>query len=187
MQPHADTHVFVHLVTRPSPMDFRLFLLRHGPLLRVLFRCTVRLLLPSKLVKHGWLTITVALGISSGSSATGSPRRTRHSRRGQLECRRRRTRDAVRRPRPYSPPNVMRCTTPASKRIAMPAMAPASARTRVAHGPSTRTAPSHIRNDSPTAGSTLRIGAGRAPRRHRTTTAQFAARSPTRALESRDH
>lgn len=28
MQPHADTHVFVYLVTRPSPMDFRLFLLR---------------------------------------------------------------------------------------------------------------------------------------------------------------
>ena len=31
MQPHADTHVFVYLVTRPSPMDFRLFLLRHVP------------------------------------------------------------------------------------------------------------------------------------------------------------
>ena len=46
MQPHADTHVFVYLVTRPSPMDFRLFLLRHVPLLRVLFRWTVRLLLP---------------------------------------------------------------------------------------------------------------------------------------------
>ena len=51
MQPHADTHVFVYLVTRPSPMDFRLFLLRHVPLLRVLFRWTVRLLLPRKLVK----------------------------------------------------------------------------------------------------------------------------------------
>jgi hypothetical protein len=34
MQPHADTHVFVYLVTRPSPMDFRMFLLRHVPLLR---------------------------------------------------------------------------------------------------------------------------------------------------------
>jgi hypothetical protein len=32
-------------------MDFRLFLLRHVPLLRVLFRWTVRLLLPRKLVK----------------------------------------------------------------------------------------------------------------------------------------
>ena len=39
------------LVTRPSPMDFRLFLLRHVPRLRVLFRWTVRLLLPRKLVK----------------------------------------------------------------------------------------------------------------------------------------
>src|SRR5688572_5213132 len=51
MQPHADSHVFVYLVTRPSPMDFRLFLLRHVPLLRVLFRWTVRLLLPRKVVK----------------------------------------------------------------------------------------------------------------------------------------
>jgi hypothetical protein len=32
-------------------MDFRLFPLRHMPLLRVLFRWTVRLLLPRKLVK----------------------------------------------------------------------------------------------------------------------------------------
>ena len=51
MQPHADSHVFVYLVTRPSPMDFRLFLLRHVPLLRVLFRWTIQLLLPRKLVK----------------------------------------------------------------------------------------------------------------------------------------
>jgi hypothetical protein len=36
MQPHDDTHVFVYLVMRPSPMDFRLFLLRHVPVLRVL-------------------------------------------------------------------------------------------------------------------------------------------------------
>ena len=32
-------------------MDFRLFLLRHVPLLRVLFRWTVRLLLPRQLSK----------------------------------------------------------------------------------------------------------------------------------------
>ncbi len=51
MQPHADHHVFVYLVTRPSPMDFRLFLLRHVALLRVLVRWTIRLLLPRKLVK----------------------------------------------------------------------------------------------------------------------------------------
>jgi len=50
-QPHADTHVFLYLVTRPSPMDFRLFLLRHVPLLRVLFRWTIRLLLPRQLSK----------------------------------------------------------------------------------------------------------------------------------------
>ena len=31
MQPDADPHVFVYLVTHPSPMDFRLFLLRHRP------------------------------------------------------------------------------------------------------------------------------------------------------------
>ena len=35
MQPYAHPHVFVYLVTRPSPMDFRLFLLRHTALLRV--------------------------------------------------------------------------------------------------------------------------------------------------------
>jgi len=50
-KPHADTHVFLYLVTRPSPMDFRLFLLRHVPLLRVLFQWTVRLLLPRQLSK----------------------------------------------------------------------------------------------------------------------------------------
>jgi hypothetical protein len=51
MQPHADNHVFVYLVTHPSPMDFRLFLLRHVPLLRELVRWTVRLLLPRQLSK----------------------------------------------------------------------------------------------------------------------------------------
>jgi hypothetical protein len=34
--PELDSHVFVYLVTNPSPMDFRLFLLRHVALLRVL-------------------------------------------------------------------------------------------------------------------------------------------------------
>jgi len=47
----ADAHVFLYLVTRPSPMDFRLFLLRHVPLLRVLFRWTIRLLFPRQLSK----------------------------------------------------------------------------------------------------------------------------------------
>ncbi len=49
--PGLDSHVFVYLVTHPSPMDFRLFLLRHIALFRVLFRWTVRLLLPRQLAK----------------------------------------------------------------------------------------------------------------------------------------
>ena len=51
MQPYGEPHVFVYLVTHPSPMDFRLFLLRHTALLRVLFRWTIRLLLPRQLAK----------------------------------------------------------------------------------------------------------------------------------------
>ena len=49
--PSIEPHVFVYLVTRPSPMDFRLFLLRHTALLRVMFRWTIRLLFPRKLGK----------------------------------------------------------------------------------------------------------------------------------------
>jgi hypothetical protein len=49
--PELDHHVFVYLVTSPSPMDFRLFLLRHVPLLRVLFRWAIRLLFPRSLWK----------------------------------------------------------------------------------------------------------------------------------------
>ena len=51
MQPYGDPHVLVYLVTHPSPMDFRLFLLRHMALLRVLVRWTVRLLFPRQLSK----------------------------------------------------------------------------------------------------------------------------------------
>ena len=51
IQPYAEPHVLIYLVTRPSPMDFRLFLLRHTALLRVLFRWTVRLLFPRQLSK----------------------------------------------------------------------------------------------------------------------------------------
>jgi hypothetical protein len=47
--PTLASHVFVYLVTDPKPMDFRLFLLRHIPLLRVLFRWTIRLLFPRPL------------------------------------------------------------------------------------------------------------------------------------------
>ncbi len=49
--PGLDAYVFVYLVTQPSPMDFRLFLLRHIALFRVLFRWTVRLLIPRQLSK----------------------------------------------------------------------------------------------------------------------------------------
>jgi hypothetical protein len=42
----ADPHVLVYLVTRPSPMDFRLFLLRHTALLQALHRWTIRLVFP---------------------------------------------------------------------------------------------------------------------------------------------
>lgn len=53
----GDQPVFVYLVTRPSPWDFRLFLLRHAALLRVLSRWTIRLLFPKPLVKarHAYL------------------------------------------------------------------------------------------------------------------------------------
>lgn len=47
--PELDSHAFVYLVTHRSPMDFRLFLLRHVALLRVLFRWTIRLLFPRSL------------------------------------------------------------------------------------------------------------------------------------------
>jgi hypothetical protein len=51
MQPYGEPHVFVYLVTNPSPMDFRLFLLRHTALLRVMCQWTVRLLFPRQLSK----------------------------------------------------------------------------------------------------------------------------------------
>jgi hypothetical protein len=51
MQPYGDPHIFVYLVTHPSPMDFRLFLLRHTALLRVMVRWTIRLLIPRQLRK----------------------------------------------------------------------------------------------------------------------------------------
>lgn len=47
----SDHHVFVYLVTSPVPWDFRLFLLRHIPLLRHLSRWTIRLLFPKPLIK----------------------------------------------------------------------------------------------------------------------------------------
>jgi hypothetical protein len=47
----TDHHVFVYLVTTPVPWDFRLFLLRHVPLLSKLTRWTIRLLFPKPLVR----------------------------------------------------------------------------------------------------------------------------------------
>jgi hypothetical protein len=46
-----DRPVFLYLVSRPSPWDFRLFLLRHIPLLQVLSHWTIRLLFPRPLAK----------------------------------------------------------------------------------------------------------------------------------------
>jgi len=51
VQPYAvDPHVFVYLATRPSPMDFRLFLLRHTALLQALHGWTIRLVFPRQFV-----------------------------------------------------------------------------------------------------------------------------------------
>ena len=44
-------HVFLYLVTRPIPVDFRMFLLRHAELLRRLHTWTVRLLVPRRFAK----------------------------------------------------------------------------------------------------------------------------------------
>jgi hypothetical protein len=46
IQPDSHEHVFAYLVTRPDPMDFRVFLVRHGELLRHLVRWTIRVLVP---------------------------------------------------------------------------------------------------------------------------------------------
>jgi hypothetical protein len=44
-------HIFLYLITRIAPVDFRPFLLRHANLLRALPRWTTRLLVPPHLVK----------------------------------------------------------------------------------------------------------------------------------------
>jgi hypothetical protein len=49
------THVFLYLVTRSTPMDFRLFLERHAELLRCLPGWTIRLLVPKHLTDAGAL------------------------------------------------------------------------------------------------------------------------------------
>lgn len=58
VQPFAHPHVLLYLVTRLSPMDFRLFLLRHARLLQALNRWTLRLLIPRPLA-HGEVSLPV--------------------------------------------------------------------------------------------------------------------------------
>jgi len=51
VQPYAPPYVLLYLVTRPSPVDFRAFLIRHTILLGALRQWTIRLLFPSPLAK----------------------------------------------------------------------------------------------------------------------------------------
>lgn len=51
IQPYAPSHVLVYLVTSPSAIDFRAFLLRHMTLLGALWEWTLRLLVPKPLVR----------------------------------------------------------------------------------------------------------------------------------------
>jgi len=44
-------HVFLYLVNRPHPMDFRVFLVRHAELLRPLHKWTIRVLVPEPFVR----------------------------------------------------------------------------------------------------------------------------------------
>lgn len=43
--------VFLYLINRPHPMDFRVFLVRHAELLRALHKWTIRVLVPEPFVK----------------------------------------------------------------------------------------------------------------------------------------
>lgn len=60
IQPQSHPHVFLYLVTNPSPMDFRLFLLRHMALLTVLHRWTIRVLVPRQLKRAPLLYLRAA-------------------------------------------------------------------------------------------------------------------------------
>jgi hypothetical protein len=48
---NLDHHVFLYLVTRPIPIDFRMFLLRHAEMFRMLHTWTVRVLVPRRFWK----------------------------------------------------------------------------------------------------------------------------------------
>lgn len=49
--PDQDDHVFQYLVNKPHPMDFRMFLVRHAAVLRLLGKWTVRVLFPEPFAK----------------------------------------------------------------------------------------------------------------------------------------
>ena len=51
VQPYAPPHVLIYLVTRPSPVDFRAFLIRHAFLLSRFYQWTIRLLFPRPLTR----------------------------------------------------------------------------------------------------------------------------------------
>lgn len=51
VEPGGNVYVFLYLVTRPAPLDFRAFLQRHAELLRALPSWRVRLLVPRHLAK----------------------------------------------------------------------------------------------------------------------------------------
>src|SRR5688572_6990037 len=46
IRPYGDDHVFIYLVTKPMPDDFRVFLQRHAALLGLLRRWTIQVLVP---------------------------------------------------------------------------------------------------------------------------------------------
>ena len=62
---NLDHHVFLYIVTRPIPIDFRMFLLRHAEMLRMLHTWTVRVLVPRRFWKAAAL-YKAALRDSSG-------------------------------------------------------------------------------------------------------------------------
>lgn len=69
IEPDGSGYVFVYLVTRRTPVDFRPFLFRHAELLRALPRWTVRLLVPSHLVA------AIELHVEAARQELGSPLR----------------------------------------------------------------------------------------------------------------
>jgi hypothetical protein len=70
----TDRHVFTYLVTHPSPMDFRMFLLRHALMFQRLYRWTVRLLIPRQLRRSRLMYLhaareSLAMGLSPSAEA----------------------------------------------------------------------------------------------------------------------